>query len=70
MEKDSFFIFSVCDLRCQWREPTPMKRGRWELEKKQEVEKSENFLPVYFVKILLGKIQKWRWKYETFVSKS
>jgi hypothetical protein len=31
MEKDSFFILLVFDIRCQWREPTPVKRGRWEL---------------------------------------
>jgi hypothetical protein len=58
------------DSDCQWREPVPVKRGRWESGKikRQELEKNENFFPVYFVKILL--IQKRRWKYETLVSKS
>jgi hypothetical protein len=70
MEKDNFFTFLMFDVGCQWRQPAPMKRGRWELGKikNQIVEKSGNFFPVYFVKILL--IQKRRWKYETFVSKS
>jgi hypothetical protein len=64
MEKDSFFIFVMYDIRCQWRKPTPVKM------KGEENEGSGNFFPDYFVKILLIKIQKWRWKYETLVSKS
>jgi hypothetical protein len=39
-------------------------------KKRQEFEKSGNFLPVYFVKILLVKIPKRRRRYETLVSKS
>jgi hypothetical protein len=51
MEKDNFFVFPVFAVHCQWRKPTPGKRGRWEVGKikRPEVEKSGNFLPVYFV---------------------
>jgi hypothetical protein len=48
----------------------PVEKRKMGIKKKQEVEKNENFLPVFFVKISLAKVQKRRWKYETLVSKS